>query len=101
MNRSHRGVLVAALLAGGCMKEERFVEEYNEAACAWLSDCNGAVEEQTCREQADATQILLPQACEYHPKQARRCVDGMWNLECPSQTVDVTLPAACDLVWEC
>ncbi len=88
-------------MLSGCLKEEAFVEDYNEAACAWLADCNASIEHGACLEQSTATPITLPASCSYHPKQARRCLDGMWDLECPSATRDVTLPAACDLVWEC
>jgi hypothetical protein len=95
------GLLSLSVLLGGCLKEDDFVVEYNEAVCAWLSDCNETIDVDECLQDATATEVSLPESCDYHSREARRCLKGMWDLECPRRTIDVTLPAACDLVWDC
>ena len=101
MTRRAHSLVLLSLAHSGCLKEDAFVAEYNEAACAWLSDCNRSIDEEECLQQASEAEVSLPPQCDYHPRQARRCLDGMWGLECPVRSVDVTLPAACDLVWDC
>lgn len=92
---------LSATLLPGCLQEDEFIEDYDEAACAWLADCNEAIDEGECLQGAEAARSSIPDGCDWNRKAAKRCLDGMWNLECPGQGFDVTLPEACDFVWEC
>ena len=91
--------LLAALLVG-CADEEQLRLEIDEASCAWQAECNVHIEEAECLQAAAEAWEPAPEECRFRRKRARQCIDGLYDLPCPGEGT-VSMPGACDRVWDC
>ncbi len=98
--------IVLALAAIGCkMKEEKFVDEYASAYCDWVDGCGklaeqfGTMDDCLTNRTVFAEAELTPEGCDFSPKAAKRCIDGINENE--SCDINTAMPEECTEVSSC
>lgn len=90
---------VVALLAVGCLTEQRFERAYTEKRCGLLTDCEALdlYGYQTSRE-CGADLRGAPEECEeFDTDKARKCLDSIDSMDC-ERLMSTDVPAACESV---
>lgn len=103
--------LMCAMLVAGCAwSEDRFVNEFVEADCAFLVECyDDAVLEflgwdsvDDCIQDRGTEVVTDAEGCEYNKRAARACVKGIEEMACPADGSEPDYPLLCDEVFrEC
>ena len=100
MNRILLTALSFCVLSACGMKEDKFKEQYIDASCQTLMECDeftaalfgGDVE--TCKTLFSLAWSESTSGCEYDSSAAKECIDGIEGLEC-----DGSAPGACEEVY--
>lgn len=98
-------LLIAALstvVACG-YSEDSYLEDYDEVRCEWTVACYPSLyaDVDECLQDFLGADQQVSEECEYDPQEARECVRGWENLDCPEGEEFPATPAACSDVYDC
>ena len=89
-----RFIMLGALVGlAGCLNEDKFTEQYADAACAEQTICDEAIAELVCNPPAvDDAVEAVESTCDFDKAAAKDCLDGAWS--CSEFDIAVP-PSAC------
>ena len=89
--------VMAVAMAACSYAEDEFREDYISEFCQWDAHCKVYYDDQeSCEFALENNYSDLVAGCTYDAKSARRCIKGIFDVECPADGEDPAWPVECE-----